>query len=121
MKTIFEHIDSIKAKPHHIRKQVAFASAAVGAGLIALVWLVGSVTTGAFSIKGSSFAANAEQGSTVTAGGDTSGNHPADSGIAGVGAAAVLPDASVPAHIEIIDTNSAAAGGKQAEQTTIPF
>jgi hypothetical protein len=117
MKTIFEHIDRVKAKPHHIRKQIAFVSAAVGAGLIALVWLVGSVTTGAFSIKGSSFAANAEQGSTVTAGGDTSGNQ----NLAGVGAAAALPDASVPAHIEIIDAASATAGQKQAEQTTIPF
>lgn len=117
MKTIFEHIDRVKAKPHHIRKQVAFASAAVGTGLITLVWLSVSLATGAFSIKESSFAANAEQGNTVMAGGDTSGNQ----NLAGVGAAAALPDASVPAHIEIIDANSATAGQKQAEQTTIPF
>lgn len=118
MKTIFEHIDSIKARPHHIRKQVAFASAAVGTGLITLVWLSVSLATGAFSIKESSFAANAEQGNTVMAGGDTSSGN---QNLAGVGAAAALPDASVPAHIEIIDANSATAGQKQAEQTTIPF
>lgn len=117
MKTIFEHIDRVKAQPHHIRKQVAFASAAVGTILIALVWLVGSATTGAFSIKGNSFATSAEQESTVTTGSGNSGSQ----SLAGVGAAAALPDASVPAYIEIIDVNSVTVGGKQAEQTTIPF
>ncbi|MFA6519899.1 MAG: hypothetical protein WCT41_03725 [Candidatus Paceibacterota bacterium] len=114
MKTIFEHINHVKARPHHIRKQVAFASAAVGTILIALVWLVGSATTGAFSIKGDSFATSAEQESTVTTGSNASG-------LAGVGAAAALPDAKAPARIEIIDATPAAGAQKQAEQTTIPF
>ncbi len=117
MKTIFDHIERVKAQPHHIRKQVAFVSAAAGAALIALVWLVGSITTGAFSIKGTSFASGTEQPSaSVTS--DTS----ASQNLAGAGAAAALPQSvNTPAHIQIIDATPSTANKKQAEQTTIPF
>lgn len=113
MKTIFDHIEHIKGKPHHIRKQVAFATAAVGAALIATIWFVGSLSTGAFAIRGSSFGDQAPAVTTDT----TAGNN----GLAGV--AAVLPDenANVPAHIEIIDAVSTTPIKKQAEQTTLPF
>ena len=88
MKTIFEHIERVKSQPHHIRKQIAFASAAAGTIIIALVWLAGSLATGAFAINGNSFVANAEKSAA------TSDN------LAGVGAASAIPDtASVPAHI----------------------
>ncbi len=116
MKTIFEHIERVKGQPHHIRKQVAFAAAASLTAFIAIVWFIGSLSMGVFSIKGGSFAAGAEQGSAAAS--DTSGSQ----NLAGVGAAAALPQsANTPASIEIIDAATAPAVQKQAEQTTIPF
>ena len=114
MKTIFEHIEHVKEKPHHIRKSIAFTAAAGITGLVALVWLVGSLGTGAFAIRGATFAESTGQESPATAGvGDNFQNV--------AGAAAVLEDGSTPAYIEIIDSASSTLKAKQAEQTTIPF
>lgn len=115
MKTIFDHIERVKAQPHHIRKQVAFAAAAAGTVFIALVWFTGSLVTGAFSISnGNSFATSASEQNAAQ-------ENTADQNLAGAGAAAILPDADAPARIEIIDASSAPVVKKQAEQTTIPF
>ena len=113
MKTIFEHIEHVKKQPHHIRQGVAFAAAAACTALIAFVWLAGSLWTGVFALKSTSFADSAGQSPTVTA---------YDSGKSGLaGAAAALQDASAPAHIEIVDAASSTSGQKKAEQTILPF
>ena len=114
MKTIFDHIEYIKGKPHHIRKRVAFTIATIGTASVALIWAAGNISMGAFAIQGSTFADSTGQGTPVTA---VTGN--ANQSIAG--AAAALQDENVPAHIEIIDTSSSTRSGKQAEQTIIPF
>jgi hypothetical protein len=115
MKTIFEHIEYVKGKPHHIRKQVAFAAAAGITALIALVWLGASLGTGVLALKGNSFADSAKGTGTLTTG-------TADKNAALAGAAAALPNTNqnAPAHIEIVDTSSPSSG-KKAEQTTLPF
>jgi len=113
MKTIFNHIERIREQPHHVRKQVAFASAAVGTALIALVWLAGSIGTGTFALKGDS-AAGQEAAAAVAGTGAEIQN------LAGAGAALPRSEDS-PAYIEIIDSSPAATGKKQAEQTTLPF
>ncbi|MFA6502911.1 MAG: hypothetical protein WCT45_01465 [Candidatus Paceibacterota bacterium] len=115
MKTILDHIEHVKGKPHHIRRQVAFGVAAFTSVLIALVWLVGNYAAGTFAIRGSSFAAStgAESPVITTDGTDTTGL---------AGAAAGVTSADVPAHIEIIDTAPPAAPAvKQSEQTILPF
>jgi len=112
MKSLSQHIEHVKGKPHHIRKRVAFGAAAVGAALIALVWLISSISINAFAVKGSSFADATGQGDVERA------ESPA-SGLAG--AAASLESARAPARIEIVDATSSARPTKQAEQTTIPF
>ena len=114
MKNIFEHIEHLKGKPHHIRKRVAFATATGVTAVIALVWLVGSVSSGVFAIQGSTFAESTGEQPIVTTG--TAGGN---SGLAG--AAAALPDAgaNAPAHIEIID--AATATPAKPPQTVIPF
>jgi hypothetical protein len=114
MKTLSEHITHVKTKPHHVRRRVAFSAAASVTGLIALVWLVGSVSAGAFALKNTSFADNAG-GSSIeaTSASDNTQNL--------AGAAAALDDAKAPAHIKIVDTSPATSTGKSAEQTTIPF
>jgi hypothetical protein len=108
MKTIFEHIEYVRGKPHHIRQRVALASAAAGAGLIALVWLAASLSTGAFAIGGSSFADAGGTPAVTTVSGT--------SALAGVAGAA---EESGPARIEIIDTTAAPV--KTPEPTTVPF
>jgi len=117
MKTVFEHVEHIKGKPHHIRKRVAFSVAACGAGVIALVWLAGSIRTNAFAIKGSTFADSVKQEGVITTDSDTA----ATSQLAGAGAASVLQGADAPAHIEIVNTTPEPSKQKQAEQTTLPF
>lgn len=114
MKTIFDHIDHVKGKPHHVRKRVAFTAAACGSGLVALVWFVGSVSFGAFAIKPNSFADSTGREPVIMV--DRTGVR---ENLAGAGAA--LPSADAPAHIEIVDTTSSTSMKKQAEQTTIPF
>lgn len=113
MKNIFDHIEQVKGKPHHVRKRIAFTIATLGSALVAFVWLAGSFATNAFVIQGSSFAMSTGQEGTVattSASGDQ---------LAGVGAAAILKDAYAPAHIEIVDTTPPVK--KQSEQTTLPF
>lgn len=115
MKTIFEHIEYVKGKPHHIRNRVALAASIFGAALITLVWFVGSISTGAFAIQGSNFADSSGRPSA-----DIVGRPSAD--VAGIaGAAAAIPDTNAPAHIEIVDTSSSTKPIKKAEQTIIPF
>jgi hypothetical protein len=115
MKTIPEHIQHIKGKPHHIRKRVAFTVAGASAGVIGLVWLVGSVSSGVFALKPTSFAQSAEGAPVTVVGADESGS----SGLAGAAAAPAVQDANAPAHIDIVDV--APTSTPQAEQTTIPF
>lgn len=114
MKTVFEHIEYVRERPHHVRKQIAIAAAASGTALIALVWFIGSISTGAFSIK--------ENSSLASESDAAAGSISANQNLAGAGAAAALPQAAdAPAHIEIVDTAPPAAGEKRAEPTTIPF
>lgn len=114
MKNIFDHIEQIKRKPHHIRKRTAFTIATAGTAFVALAWIAGSVSMGTFAIKESTFAASTGEQEQITTG---SGN--INQNIAG--AAAALQDENIPAHIEIIDTSSSTTLQKRAEQTIIPF
>ncbi|MBI4088964.1 hypothetical protein HY415_02610 [Candidatus Kaiserbacteria bacterium] len=114
MKTVFEHIKHIKGKPHHVRKKIAFATAAGGTGVIALIWFVSSISTGAFAIGEGSFADIAGPGGVEAVNGQGTPRSLA-------GAAAALNGAGAPAHIEIVDTASSTRQPKKAEQTTIPF
>lgn len=114
MKNIFDHIEHIKGKPHHVRKQIAFGTATALSAFIALVWLAGSFATGAFAIQNTSFAADTVQTNTVAT---TSAS--GDQGLAG--AAAAVQDASAPAHIEIVDTGTAAPAKSTPTQTILPF
>ncbi len=114
MRTIFQHIEHVKGKPHHIRKRVAFSAAAVGTAVIALAWLAGSLGTGAFALKDTSFTQSASGNGTSSASGGSEQ-------FAGVGAASIIRSESEPARIEIIDAPSSSQPIKKAEQTVIPF
>ena len=108
MQFLLDHIASLRTKPHTVRRQVAFTYAGIITGVIALVWLTGSLATGAFAIRNPDDAA-AQPAVSAAA--------PSDAGVAG--AAAALPSAPAAPTIQIIDaaTSSSAA---HPEQTTIP-
>ena len=118
MRTIFDHIERVKGQPHHIRKQVAFGAAGGATALIALVWFVHAISTGAWAIKDTSFADISGQDNIVTTGADN-GNQ--DLSGATAAAAAAFTNTSAPAHIEIVDTSSSTQKVQQPEQTTLPF
>ena len=109
MKTVFEHIEHVKGKPHHIRKKVALTAATVITAVIALIWLVGSLSVGTFALKESSFA-DATRAIDVPNTADSASNL--------AGAAAVLND-ETPVRIEIVDTSPPRQ--KKPEPTVIPF
>ena len=115
MKTIPEHIKHLQEKPHYVRKRVTFGIAAFGSAFVALVWLVGGLSLGAFAIQGSTFAESTALSPVIVAGDEAPR---VDSGIAGVAGAFSGTDA--PAHIEIVDA-AASTSAKAAEKTTIPF
>ena len=116
MKNIFEHIEHVKGKPHHVRKRVAFGAAAVCTAVIAFAWLAGSISTGAFALKDTSFAQSTGEDILQTVSSDNTNEQ-----LAGVGVASVLERTSAPARIEIIDSASSASSVKKVEQTVIPF
>jgi len=118
MKTLAHHIESVRAKPHHVRKQVAFALALGGTALVALIWLVGSLAGGAFHIEDTSFAAGNTAGAPVA-------TAPQNTSLLG---SALSAFSSAPtAHVEVVQTNTdatapaAAAPSPSDTQTVIPF
>lgn len=111
MEAIFNHIEHLKGKPHHVRKHMSLLYAAVFAGAIALIWLALNLSTGAFAIANSNFAESAAQPAIASV--PASGT----SGLAG--AAGAADDETAPAHIEIVNTTPAPA--PKAQPTTIPF
>lgn len=116
MKTIFDHIEEAKGRPHHIRERIAFGTAAVCTAAIALTWLASSIKTGAFALKNTSFAqTGVEQASPAVSNGKAE-----DTQFAGA-AAAVRKSANAPARIEIVDAAPEASSEDTTEQTVIPF
>lgn len=117
MKSLFQHIEAVRAKPQHVRRRVALSISGGLTGVIALVWFVGSFESGAFSIPASAYGAGADSSSVTVVQPNTSS---AATGMAG--AAAALPSTSTdaPAHIEIVSAPAATTSDSQ-EQTVIPF
>ena len=111
MKIIRDHIEQVKGRPHHVRKQVTFVYAGALTALIAVVWLGTSLTTGAFALRNTSFADTGGEAPVTVSG---SG---APQGLAGAAAAPQARDSS--ARIEIVDTASTTS--QRPEPTTIPF
>src|SRR3989344_6676324 len=112
MKTVFEHIEHIKGKPHHIRKNIAFATAMGGTALIAFIWLVGNVSAGTFALKPTSFADIANQKGTIETVSPNGSENLA-------GAAAAFESKDTTPRIQIVDTASSTRPAKKPEQTTI--
>jgi len=114
MRTVFQHIDRVRERPHHVRSRIAFGTAGVIAAAIGVVWLGTSLATGAFAIQGATFA-------------DANGAAPlkvAETGSGtGVAAVAVGTTASEPvsAPIEVIPVTPKPTTKAAPGPTVIPF
>lgn len=117
MKSFFQHIESIRAKPQHVRRRVALGISGGLTGVIALVWFVGSVEAGAFTIPASAFGAAPESASVTVV---QPNLNPATTGMAGAAAALPSESAQEGAHIEIVSAPAATTSDTK-EQTVIPF
>ena len=119
MRTIADHLDNIRDKPHHVRRRVAFGAAGAITGVIALLWLGLSLSTGTFALKDSNFAELTGAEPTDTTSADTEDT----SALAGA-AAAGREDDTTP-HIEVVPPGNGvektSSGGSSNTQTIIPF
>ncbi len=113
MKTIFQHIDTVREKPHHVRKQIAFGLAGGITTIIALVWLTASAATGTFAIKTPTFPGAEAQPAVITT---------TPEGNPNLAGAAAATDKKSPIHIEIVNTaTTTPVDPRGAEQTVLPF
>ena len=116
MRTVFDHIENVKGKPHHVRKRVVYGIATVGTAVVAIIWLGVSLSTNSFALKPSSFADSVEQAQGVVA---TAPTNP-DNVAAAAAAVPAVSAASGPSRIEIVAATSTPVEPK-SEPTTIPF
>jgi len=116
MKSLSQHIEHVRNRPHHIRKQVALGVALGITAVIAIIWLGVNLSTGAFHIAGTSFAdATTETQPQLTA---------SNNSLLGA-AAAALNGSSSPAELQVVSQGSGEAPTAPAQnpsdQTFIPF
>lgn len=119
MKTIFQHIEHAKARPHHERRRITVVAASVVAVVIGVAWAGSSLATGGFAIQGSDFAESVGAKPVIVKTPD---------GNAQVAGAAEALDQKKgdTARIEIIDASTSTAPSSQQsqsqpQQTVIPF
>jgi hypothetical protein len=115
MKPLSHHLHTVRQQPPHVRKQVTFTLAAGATALIALVWLVASLSTGAWRIEGASFATQSAQQPAATGAG-------AGSAALLGGAAAALTASSSASRLEVVgNAHETPPAPPAAEPTVVPF
>ena len=113
MRTIAHHIEHVRSKPHHVRKQIAFAVALGATAIIALLWLVISLATGAFKIQDVSFAEAQAQAAQPAA-------PVQNNSLLGAAAAALSGSSDTPAKLEVVGAATTSPPAHE-EHTVIPF
>lgn len=118
MRSVIDHIDRVKAQPHHVRHAVALVSAGLITAFIALAWVGVSLSTGAFAIAGDGFTQ-----ATGAAPPNVHGKPAPDS--AGLAGAAGAPAAGQ-AHMDIVPNGTSPSAPAQnasapASPAIIPF
>jgi hypothetical protein len=114
MKTLSHHLAAVRSRPAYQRKQITFALAAGATALVALVWLVASLSSGAFRVAGSSYEESPSERSGAPAG--------SSGALLGAAAAALAGTSTAPA-LQVVGQGGAAGGaGAPADtRTVIPF
>ncbi len=114
MATLTHHLERARAQPHHVRKQMTFIIALGVTALIALLWIIYALTSGAFAIQGTSFAESAAGASDTASA--ASGRDSFLASPFGAGSAS-----QEPATLEVVGGSDAAATGPAASPKVIPF
>ncbi len=110
--TVFDHIERLRGKPHHVRKQIAYGGAFAISAVIGILWFGVSLASGSFALHPTSFAeATAGRATVAETGGGGEGVL--------AGAAASLSGAAPAPAIEVVDVAPAPAPAPEA--TVIPF
>ncbi|HVW83011.1 MAG TPA: hypothetical protein VHC68_03680 [Candidatus Paceibacterota bacterium] len=115
MKPLAHHLAAVRAKPPHVRKQIAFALAGGATALIALLWLAASLASGAFRIADTSYADAGAEPAPAPA--------PAGSSLLGA-AAAALAGSSTAAQLEVVSQGNEpdnAPAPAAPQENVIPF
>lgn len=55
MSTLTQHLETLRAKPYHVRRRIAHSTAGLVTALVALVWLTVSLNAGRFAIHETPF------------------------------------------------------------------
>ena len=112
------HIETLRAKPEHVRERITFFTSAGVTGLVALVWVTTLATTGTFSLAPASDTLATET-EAVRASQNTFSQL-----VGAVGA--VVGATSSPAELRIIDAGSSSSLDERevantSNATVIPF
>ncbi|HEX2792407.1 MAG TPA: hypothetical protein VHO23_01685 [Candidatus Paceibacterota bacterium] len=65
-RTVTDHLEHLRAKPHHVRRQISFLAALVVTGLVTAGWLGAMATSGSFALDTTTLADGGAEGATLT-------------------------------------------------------
>lgn len=119
------HIDTLRAKPEHVRERIAFMTSAGVTGIVAVIWVVTLAATGTFSLApttGTLASGTQESAQDAAAGAQTNFSQ-----LVGAAGAALGATTSAPA-LRIVDGDTSssleartAAAENNSNATVIPF
>jgi hypothetical protein len=119
MAALSEHLERLRAKPHHVRRQIALGSSLAITGLVAIGWMGALVSTPKLAItSGTESNVNFQEALT-----DTGSNFSELLGAAG----AAFGASTSPAKISVVDTKTSSTmetprdNHNDTKETVIPF
>ena len=120
MAAVTEHLERLRAKPHHVRRQIAFGTSVAITALVAVGWMGALVSSPKLAIEQRTTEEDMNFGSAMT---DTRSNFSELVGAAG----AAFGASSSPAQITVVDTKTRSTldvprdNYNDTKETVIPF
>ena len=120
MAAIFEHLERLRAKPHHVRRQIALGTSVAVTALVAVGWLGALASSPKFALNPETAGDGVDMQSAVT---ETRSNFSELVGAAG----AAFGATSSPAQVIVVDTKTRSTldvprdNYNDTRETVIPF
>jgi len=120
MAAVSEHLDRLREKPHHVRRQIAFGTSVALTALVAIGWMGALVSTPKLAIENRPQDETLDMSNALT---DTQSNFSELVGAAG----AAFGATSSPARVMVVDTKTYSTMDVKREnyndtkETVIPF
>lgn len=121
MAAVSEHLERLRAKPHHVRRQIAFGTSVALTALVAVGWMGSLLSTPKLAIERTP--TNGEEVNFEESLTQTQSNFSSLMGAAG----AALGATSSPSKIEVVDTKTSSTmdvkrdNYNDTRETVIPF